>query len=429
MITLYLKTRKKMKTRLVLVIALAISSVAFAQKKEVKAIEKAIKSGSYGEAKTLVASASGLVSQMDEKTKEKFMLLKGQAYLGVDNKELADLEKAADAFKALEGTKYEQDGKNGLNNVVSALVNGAVDDQNSENYGNAAMKLEKAYNFKKSDTIYLYYAASNAINGKDYDNALRYYTALKDLNFQGRETILAATNVETGEQENFSNSNEREIAILAKTHVKPETIYSEPKSAEIAKNIALIYISQGKNEEALAAMADARSENPDDILLMRSEADIYLKMGKMDRYQAVIEQVLDKDPDNPELYYNLGVSADQQGDKDQAIKYYKKATELKSDYAAAYNNIAVLILSKERAIVDMMNSLGTSKADYAKYDALKLDRESVYREAMPYLEKALESRKDYLDVARSLQGIYSQLGMDSKADAMKVRIEQIESGK
>ena len=46
---------------------------------------------------------------------------------------------------------------------------------------------------------------------------------------------------------------------------------------------------------------------------------------------------------------------------------------------------------------------------------------------MPYLEKALQAREDYLDVAKSLQGIYSQLGMDSKADAMKARIETMEA--
>lgn len=426
---LYLNTNKTMKTRLVLVIALAISSMAFAQKKEVKAIEKAIKTGSYGEAKNLVAVADALVSQMDEKTKEKFMLLKGQAYLGVDNKDVADLEKAAEAFKALEGTKYEQDGKDGVSNVVAALVNGAVADQNSEDYGAASSKLEQAYNFRKSDTIYLYYAASNAVNGKDYDNALRYYTTLKDMNFKGMETKYYATNATSGDEEEFLDKQERDLLVLGKTHINPKEKMTDSKSAEIAKNIALIYMSQGKNDEALAAMADARLENPDDILLMRSEADIYLKMGKMDKYQAVIEQVLEKDPDNPELYYNLGVSADQQGNKDQAISYYKRATELKSDYAAAYNNIAVLILSRERAIVDEMNALGTSKADNAKYDALKIDRENVYREAMPYLEKALQAREDYLDVARSLQGIYYQLGMDSKADAMKVRIEAMESGK
>lgn len=417
-----------MKSKLFLAIALAATSMAFAQKKEVKAIEKAIKSGSYTEAKTLLGAAEALTASMDEKTKEKFMLLKAQAYLGVDNQNQEDLEKAAIAYSDLKDTKYSNEAEAGLANVTNAYINGAVADQNSQDYASAATKLEKAYNLSKKDTVYLYFAASNAINGKDYDTALGYYEQLKDLGFQGREVSYVATNVETSEVENFASKQERDLQVLAKTHVKPEEQLGDSKSAEIAKNIALIYISKDENEKALAAMADARKENPDDILLLRSEADIYLKMKRMDKYQEVIAKVLEKDPNNPELLYNLGVSSDQQGNKEKAKEYYMKAVELDPTYAAAYNNIAVLILSDERAIVDEMNSLGTSKADYDKYDALKLKRQGVYKNAVPYLEKALAAKPDYLDVARSLYGIYEQLGETSKADAMKANIEKLEGG-
>ena len=44
-----------MKTKFLFVIALAFGVSAFAQKKEVKALQKAIKSGNFGEAKNLVA--------------------------------------------------------------------------------------------------------------------------------------------------------------------------------------------------------------------------------------------------------------------------------------------------------------------------------------------------------------------------------------
>ncbi|WP_405224853.1 tetratricopeptide repeat protein [Dokdonia sp. Asnod1-B02] len=417
-----------MKSKLFLAIALAATSMAFAQKKEVKAIEKAIKSGSYTEAKTLLGAAEALTANMDEKTKEKFMLLKAQAYLGVDNQNQEDLEKAAMAYSDLKDTKYSNEAEAGLANVTNAYINGAVADQNGQDYASAATKLEKAYNLSKKDTVYLYFAASNAINGKDYDTALGYYEQLKDLGFKGREVSYVATNVETSEVENFPSKQERDLQVLAKTHVKPEEQLGDSKSAEIAKNIALIYISKDENEKALAAMADARKENPDDILLLRSEADIYLKMKRMDKYQEVIAKVLEKDPNNPELLYNLGVSSDQQGNKEKAKEYYMKAVELDPTYAAAYNNIAVLILSDERAIVDEMNSLGTSKADYDKYDALKLKRQDVYKNAVPYLEKALAAKPDYLDVARSLYGIYEQLGETSKADAMKANIEKLEGG-
>ncbi len=416
-----------MKNKFLFTLALAVSSVVFGQKKEVKELEKAIKSGSYTQAKKLVAPAEALEAQMDEKTKQKFTLLKAQAFVGGENKNVDDLEKAATAFTALQGTKYDADAYSGLASVVSSLVNGAVDDQNTQNYSAAASKLEKAYNFSKKDTVYLYFAASNAVNGNDYDTALRNYNKLKELNYSGSELQYYSINKETGEEEVSATKQERDLLVLAKTHINPTERYSEPKSAEIAKNVALIYISQGKNDEALAAMADARAENPDDIALLRSEADVYFKMKRMDKYQETIKKVLEKDPNNAELVYNLGIAEYQQGNNDKAIEYYKKATEIKSDYAPAYNNIAAIILSDEKSIVDEMNSLGTSRADYERYDVLKVKKENVYKEALPYLEKALESKPDYIDVAKSIYGIYEQLGMTSKADAMKTRIENMEA--
>lgn len=424
-----------MKTKFLFVIALAFGVSAFAQKKEVKAIQKAIKSGSYGEAKGLVAPAEALVGSMDEKTKQSFLLAKAQAFLGVNNKNAEDLKVAADAYNQLKDTKFNAEAEAGISNVVVAMVNSAIEDQNTQNYTSASTKLADAYKFSKNDTIYLYYAASNSVNGKDYDTALKHYNQLTALNFTGVEKLYYATEVETNKEIQVPSKQERDLLILAKSHINPVDKNSESKRGEIAKNIALIYMTQGENEKALEAMASARAENPDDLVLLRSEADIYLKMKRMDKYQEVIAQVLEKDPNNPELYYNLGVGADQSGNKEDARKYYEKAIELNPKYAAAYNNIGAIILSEERAIVDEMNSLGTSNADYAKYDKLKEKRQGIYTTAAPYLEKALEYRSSdkkevarSIELARTLYGIYQQLGETSKADTMKAKIEILEGG-
>tara|TARA_R110001632_G_scaffold57494_6_gene140490 strand:+ start:1310 stop:2575 length:1266 start_codon:yes stop_codon:yes gene_type:complete len=420
-----------MKTKLLFTIAFACTTIAFAQKKEVKTIEKAVKTGDYGAAKDALPAADALMSEMDDKTKTKFLLLKGQAYLGVDNKNVDDLSKAADAFNQLTETKYKVEAENGLRNVVAALVNAAVEDQNSQKPSEAASKLEQAYAFSKKDTSYLYFAASNAVNAKDWDTALRHYKTLRDLKYTGIETQYFASDAATGEEKAY-NKQERDLLVLAKTHINPREENSESRAAEIAKNIALVYITKGDNEQALAAMATARVENPGDKLLLRSEADIYLKMGQMDKYQEVIAQVLANadESEKAELYYNLGVSADQQGDKEKAREYYGEAIARNDAYTAAYNNLAVLILAKEKALVDEMNGLGTSKADFKRYDDLKAQREGIYREAMPYLEKALSNAKPEksLSVARSLYGIYQQLDMQDKADVIKARIDALEGG-
>jgi tetratricopeptide (TPR) repeat protein len=79
--------------------------------------------------------------------------------------------------------------------------------------------------------------------------------------------------------------------------------------------------------------------------------------------------------------------------------------------------------------MDEMNNLGTSNADYDRYDSLKAQRKGLYKEAMPYLEKALAEKPDYLGVAKTLYNIYQQLGETSKADEVKAKIDALEAGK
>ena len=87
--------------------------------------------------------------------------------------------------------------------------------------------------------------------------------------------------------------------------------------------------------------ATSRKENPDDTGLIRAEADLAYKMGDMERYGELMQEVIASDPNNPELYYNLGVGTAQRGETDKAMEYYKKALELKPDFAEVYNNIGV----------------------------------------------------------------------------------------
>ena len=88
----------------------------------------------------------------------------------------------------------------------------------------------------------------------------------------------------------------------------------------------------------------------------------------------------------------------------------------------------MLILGGEAELNEKMNALGTSNADYAKYDEYKAQKNDLYIEAVPYLESALEYRADNIEIVRTLMGIYSQLGEDEKFKAMKLRLQEMEGG-
>lgn len=418
-----------------LVLLLAFTTMSFAQKNEIKAIEKALKSANFADAKTAVAAADGLVGSMDDKSKAKFYLLKAKALYangaGTDTNiddAIASLDKLKDLESKMGKLKYTQEANEMTSGMLNSFLTKANDAFNSKNYKVAAVGFEKVYRMSPKDTLYLYYAASAAVTEQDFDTALEYYLELKNMGYSGVQLNYYATNKETGEEEVFPGKDSRDLSIkIAKSHNNPQDVKSESKTAEIVKNIALIYVSQGQNEKALGAMADARAENPDDLGLLLSEANVHLKMGNRDKFKELMQAATERDPNNAELLYNLGVLAAEGGNAEESIKYYEKAISIDPGYVDAYNNLAVVILEGEAGIVEEMNSLGTSAADNRKYDELKEKRAKLYQDAIPHLEKALELRKTNIDAARTLMNIYSAIGETEKFKAMKARIETMEA--
>lgn len=404
-----------------------LSVVAIAQKKEVRDAGKAIDKGSYAEAKSLLTQAESMLGDANDNVKEDFYVYKGQAYLGTgEGTSIKDLMTASEAFKKAEELGNAEAAAQGLAGVTNSLVQSAINDQNAQKYDMAAEKLYAGYQLNPKDTLYLYFAASNAVTAKNYDTALKYYEDLKDLGYTGIETEYLAINKATGEEEAMPKA-QRDLMVKTGEYIKPEDRITPSKAGEITKNIALIYIEQGREEEAVSALEAAKEANPDDTSLMQTEADMYYRMGKKDKYKELMEQIVAQDPTNGNLYYNLGVTAFEMGDNDGAISYYEKALKYNPEMAEARLNIAAAILANEAKIVEEMNTLGMSKADTKKYDELAEKRKDVYRKALPYLVTVMENDAENLEAIRTAMNIYYQLGENEKADALKAKLSAQEN--
>ncbi|MDR6302132.1 tetratricopeptide repeat protein [Mesonia maritima] len=403
-----------------------VGVVAFAQKREIRDAEDAMEDGNYQEAKKILSSVEGQVASEKDRIKADYYLAKGKAYFGPLNAipTVENLEQAGEAYRKAIEFGEEDEGKKGLTEVRNKLINTAINDQKQSKFDVAADKLYAAYQINTQDTLYLFYAASSAVNGKNYPKALKLYTQLDDLGYTGQGYKYTAVNKSTGEVERFDSESERDLFIKSGDYIKPDKVKTDSKRAEIIKNIALIHLQNDEPEKALEAIKEVRQENPEDVSLMLVESDVYLKMGETEEYSKVIEKIIEKDPTNPTLFYNLGVTSAQSGKKDKAIKYYKKAIELDPKMTNAYINLSTLILEDERKIVDEMNSLGMSKADNKRYDELVEEKKELYREAVPYLKKGMENDPSNTETIRTLMNIYSQLGEEQKAKELKQKLAE-----
>lgn len=395
-----------------------ISLASFGQKAELKAAEKAIKKQDFNSAITVLSSAEGLISNADDKYKTKFYFLKGQAYAAKK-----DYKTSAGAFNTLidlekqsGSTKYTKEAQPVLDKMIVDVSNEAAALYNDKkDYKSAAEKFYLTYVLSPKDTSFVYNAAVSSTQAEDYDKAIEYYNILRELNYSGAEKKYVATNIETGKVDYFASETQRDLMVKSKQYIKPDIEFSDSKKALIVKNIALILQKQGKTDEAIIAMSEARKANPKDLNLLLNEAQLYIDLDRMDKFGELMQEAVALDPNNPSLYYNLGVVNFNQGRTDEARKYYEKAIEIKPDYADAYMNIAVVVLDKDKAIVEEMNN---NLSNFKKYDALALKQKEVYKEALPYLEKA-NSLNQNIESVKTLMNIYEILEMTEKADTYR----------
>jgi len=422
-----------MKSRYVIIAsALFLSVMSFAQKNEIKAAEKALKDGKSSEAITILTGAESLTLNAPDAEKAQFLFVKGNAYLDLSNKKV-DADKnlilAAKAYqdlieveKASGKAKYSTQAATSIADIKGKLINSAIDDTKANKNIEGAQKLYQAYLLEKKDTINLYYAASTYVSGKDYDNALKLYNELKGLNYSGKATYYYAINKVNNNEDFFKTAAERDKMVKVGTHEKPRNEKIESKRGEIYKNITLIYVQQGKIEEAKKAVSDARKANPEDSSLLLTEANLYLETKDMETYKKLISEALEKNPNNVELIFNLGVISGQAKNYAEAEKFYAKVIELDPKYVNAYVNMAAMKLESEKPIIDAMNKLGTSDADMKKYNALKKKREDLFRSCIPYLSKAVELDPKNPDVSKTLLNVYSALEMTAEYKALKAKL-------
>ncbi|WP_027075441.1 tetratricopeptide repeat protein [Maribacter antarcticus] len=406
-----------MKRKILIVAAFSFTIMGMAQKNEIKAAEKAIKGGDIASAKIALEAAEGTISEADEKLQAQYYFTKGKIYNDLAKKgDESAYEQAVASFKkileletATGKQKYTSETNQYIVGITADLVNGAVSDNNNKKFKEGADKLYMSYKISPMDTIYLYYAASSAVNGGLYDDALKYYIELQEVGYDGSAVVYKAKNIDTGEMEPMQKS-QRDLMVKSGTYSDPLDEKEPSKKGEIVKNIALIYSQLGQDDKALRAYQAARESDPEDVNLILNEANLYFKQGDKAKFKSLMAEAIAIAPDNADLYYNVGVISSEEGNIEEARENYKKALEKNPGYTNAFLNLSTTYVNEGNSFIDEMNSLGNSRADIAKYEELKAKKDGLFQTGAQTLEDALKTNPDNQGILTQLKNIYGAMG-------------------
>lgn len=429
-----------MKTKYAIAAALLLSIGGYAQKDELKAMKKIADSDKEPTAqdkqafKANLDKAEPLMANATTEQKAEFFYYKGmygfmtmQDNMANPAKAMQTLTSVVDNFNQV--IALEKDSKKKAYSKViqdqiypelkANVVTMAGTLGKASQFSAAVPLYETAYKMNTKDTIQLYNAAAYAVNAKDYDTALKHFEELDRLGFTNSRLSYTAKSPE-GKVEYFNDTKTRDIYVKTAGYTSPGVHKDPSVRGDIVKNIALIYTYKGENQKALEAMAKARKANPNDSGLLIAEAELYLKTNNMDMYKKLIEEAAAKNPNNAELFFNLGaVSA--ATDKAGAIKNYERALQINPNHVNANFNLGVLQLDEEQKIVDEMNKSGTSDK---RYNELKAKRNAMYRKSLQYFEAAHKADPANETVIQALVGVYQALEMDKEAQALKAKLKK-----
>ncbi len=406
----------------------------FAQKSEVKSAEKAYKKGDIATAQEMIQKACKLKDQADDKTKARIMFVKAEILAKLGSKDLDNYTNALETIDKLEAfenqtgkKKYTDDAeelKTQISNEIIGIVN---NDLNTKNYKELEKSAILAYSLNNNDE-FKYFAAVAALLNEHFENAEKLLKELYDSGYTGVRDVITVRDKETGKRVTVSDEKQAKLLMMAGTHDDMKKEKTKSRRPDIIANLLYVYGKLGKDNEAITFINKAKQENPDNLDLIIGEANYYLKKGDTEKFAAAMEKAIELDPNNKLFNFNLATAYFDMKKYDLAKKYFEKATELDPNFADAYLGLANVVLVPEKAITDEMNKdeVLMNDALYNKYNKQRLD---LYRQALPYLEKALQINTDDETVMIMLKRIYRDLEMKDKYNEIKAKLNALKNKK
>lgn len=412
-----------MKKQLLILSAFLISMTVFGQKDELKVAGKAISANDYAKAMTAITQAEGLIENADQKTKAKFYYLKALAIYQNGSKQ-ADLMEVSAAFNDVvsfekESNKFKYTSE--INELSKKLVDGTIADagaayqnasstQSEADYKIAADKFYAVYALSPKDTMYLDNSAFLYSKAKDYASSTKYTKELLNLGYTGIATEYIATGID-GNDVAFPSKKAMDAQVRLKVASNPRVEVKESRRNIFYNILAESYVAVEDYDNALKVTAEGRKEFPKNFQLLITEANIYLKKEDKVRFKELLEEAVQIDPENVSLYQNIGIIYKNENNSEEALKNFNKVLELDPTNANAYNNIGATILDATAALTEEMNK---NLNDFDMYDKLLNQQKDIYREALPFYEKAYELDSTNISVIQILVGLYENLEMADK---------------
>jgi hypothetical protein len=233
--------------------------------------------------------------------------------------------------------------------------------------------------------------------------------------------------------------------------------FEEAKSNPISRDanvyliLADLYRQQNNDAKLLATIEEGRGLYPENQNLRNEELNYYIRSGKQAELTTKLEQAVAKDPANSELHFNLGNgymnmafpkagSGTRPANFDSSVakaeRAFQSAVRLSQNNPDYSYNLGALYFNQAAEVNKQINAIsGNTVADQRKVEALRVQRDNLFKKAIPYLERSYalidvkgkamndQEREIYQQSLFALREVYLRTNQAAKAAEAKAKYE------
>jgi tetratricopeptide (TPR) repeat protein len=131
---------------------------------------------------------------------------------------------------------------------------------------------------------------------------------------------------------------------------------------------------------------------------------------------------LEKDSQNKNLYYYLGLAESGANHPDKALEAYRKAIEIDPNYADANLNAGVVLMNQVR---DLLNDLNNQELTAGEQSARIKELKENLKPVEAYFSKVLEVEPNNSSALRGLKNYYDFSENEEKSKEISERLENL----
>ncbi len=266
-------------------------------------------------------------------------------------------------------------------------------------------------------------------NAKEYKNALRKYDEIFRIIPLDKDNLLERGNI----NENSIYKNQYLAALQledidAQLDYLGKSIENNTEDPTIYYYISNIYSEKGDLNLALEYILKGREKFSNEIILINTEIDLSMKMGKSTQeIVSKLSDAIDLDNSNEVLYIIRSQMYSKLNDNVLAEKDLISALSINPESSSANNNLASLYLSMTEPLVKERNNLGYRETK--KIDNLDSKIEELQKKSLPFLVKYISLKEivGEFDKAalNTLASIYYNLGMEKESTETRSKLNSI----